>query len=464
MPCSVTALLAAMQTDPGSWLPYQQYYQQLYQRCVNQADTTTAETLYKTAILLSKQRQNLVITTEQSLSEAAQHLPTPLWRIEVLLYLARCYQLHPLNRRLLLIAGCCSALVSGVQTEPMAYPALAAARLLKLYPQATSVVNVLSGCYATERKRPQWQQTLLSLLLTQTEYLSGSSAWQLQLTTRLMLSQSDYELDILQQLLRQPAPEQLQQPDTFADLLQYSRVSELCHKDNKALELYLISNPEYAAPLLTLAGQLNRQQQSVQSARLAIGIIGRDALPAALAQAELYQYLCALNNPWHDVFSQFYNVLTQALQLFMPKVQSADSRILALCCCAPLWLNPLYQRTALICRGPGGYQSPFAPALHCQDKTYLPQLIELLQLYQMDNYTDAVIAWLQPVNCQQLTTEADNLQLAWHASLTLYCGAAEQLFRALLNNNVMHGKTAANVWLQQLAQRSQCYYPLQLKM
>ena len=453
-----------MQTDPGPW----QRYQQLYQHCVSQADTTaTAEALYKTAIRLSKQREALdTAVTYDGINQPIHQLPASLWRIEVLLYLAGCYQLQPINRRLLLLAGCCSALVSAVQTSPLPYPALTAARQLKALPQAASVVKVLSGCYATERKQPQWQQTLLSLLLTQSEYLSNRSEWQGQLATRLMLSQSDYELDILHQLLQQPVTELTPQPDTFAHLLQHSRFSELRHYDNKTLEHYLTTSPERSAPLLALASQLNRQQQSVHSVKLAIGIIGRDALPAALAQAELQHYLSALHHPWQDVFSQFCHVLAQALQLFMPKLQSTDSRLLALCCCAPLWLNPLYQRTALVNRTTAGYQSAFTPALNCQSETYLPQLIELLQLYQLEHYSAAVTAWLQPSTGQRLTAVAVNLQLAWHSSLVLYCAASAQSFNALLSKTATAGNTAvaADVWLQQLIQRSQCYYPISLKL
>lgn len=463
-PCSATVLLAVMLTDIRTW----QGYQQLYQHCVNHAaNITSAETLYKAAILLSKQREACDTTaTYDSISQPMPQLPLPLWRIEILLYLADCYQLHPLNRRLLLLAGCCSAIVSAKQTEPLPYPALTAARELKPLPQAASVVKVLGSCYATERKQPQWQQALLSLLLTQSEYLSNQDEWQTALATRLMLSQSDYELDILHQFLLQPAAELTQQPATFAHLIQSSRFSELRYYDNKALEHYLTTSAEHSAPILALASQLNRQQQDVQSVKLAIGIIGRDALPAALAQAELQYYLSALHHPWQGVFSQFCYVFEQALQLFMPQLQYTGSRLLALCCCAPLWLDPLYQRTPLVSRSGAGYQSAFTPTLHCQSETYLPQLIELLQLYQLDNYTAAITTWLQPNAGQRLTVVSLNLQLAWLSSLALYCAAPVQPVNVLLRKTAANNQatvTAEN-WLQQLAQRSQCYYPLQLKL
>lgn len=462
MQCSATALLAAMQTDTALW----QRYQQLYQHCVSLADTS-ADMLYKAAILLSKQREALVFPiTYDNLSQPIPQLPGNLWRIEVLVYLATCYQLQPVNRRLLLIAGCCSAIVSARQTEPLAYPALTAARQLKALPQAASLVKVLSGCYGAERKQPPWHQTLLSLLLTQSEYLSNHSELAVQLASRLMLSQSDYELAILSKLQQQPISDQPASEHAVAHLLQHSRFSELRYFDNKALEHYLTTSAERSAPILALASQLNRQQQSVQSVKLAIGIIGRDALPAALAQAELQHYLSVLNHPWQNVFSQFCHVLAQALQLFMPKLQSTDSRLLALCCCAPLWFNPVYQRSALVNRTSTGYQSAFNPTLDCTSKTYLAQLIELLQLYQLDHYTAAVMVWLQPVAGQRLTPVAVNLQLAWLGSLVLYCGTSGQAFNALLSKTSTADNTAvtAQEWLQQLLERSQCYYPINLNL
>lgn len=451
-----------MQTDAGSW----QRYQQLYQYGISQAGTS-AETLYKTAIWLSKQREALTSpVTYLSISQPIPGLPAPLWRIEVLLYLAHCYQLQPVNQRLLLVAGCCSAIVSARQTEPLLYPALSAAKQLKAHPRAASVVKLLSSSYAAERKQAPWQHTLLSLLLTQSEYFSNNKPWQAQLASRLMLSQSDYELDILSRLLHEPAAQQPAPSGSVACLLQHSHFGEVRYYDNRALEHYLATSTQRSAPLLALASQLNRQQQSVQSVKLAIGIIGRDALPAALAQAELQQYLNALHHPWQEVFNQFYQLLTQALQLFMPNLQSGEYRLLALCCCAPLWFNPLYQRSALVNRTAAGQQSAFSPALDCKSETYLKQLTDLLQLYQLEHYTAAVTAWLQPVTSQRLTAVTVNLQLAWHSSLVLYCAAPIHSFNTLLGKTATAGNTrvAAEAWLQQLLERSQCYCPISLNM
>lgn len=450
-----------MTTDP--W----QRYQQLYQSFAINADVSVpAERLLNIALQLSKQRQACAVSCYDNLHLTAQQLSTPLWRVEVLMYLADCYQLHPLNRHLLLLAGCCSALVSAVQTSPLLYPALSAAKQLKLLPRAAGVVQVLSGCYASERKHAHWLQNLLSLLLTQSKYLTNDCIWPAQLANRLMLSQSDYELQILNRLIKPQATEQPAPPQSFAHLQQHSCVAELRHYDNKALEHYLSAQPKRAVSILALASQLNRQQQNIQSVKLALGIIGWDTLPTALALAELEHYLNALHHPWQDVFSQFYHVLSQAMQMAMPQLQCVDSHLLALCCCAPLWLNPLYQRTPLVKRTAAGYYSAFTPAQTSKNDTYLPQVTELLQLYQLEHYTDAVTALLTPRVGQRINTVGLQLQLAWHSTLVLYCAMSVKPVETLLHKTGATGnaKLTTETWLQQLAQRSQCYYPICFKL
>ncbi|MBZ9612866.1 hypothetical protein [Rheinheimera maricola] len=470
-----------MTTEQNTW----PHYLSLYQDSVAELTVApTAARLFKVAVNLTKQRLALAqSTTLATLTDCTTPLPAAVWQTELLLYYADFYSLSMPNRQPLLLAGWCSALfapahsLTAGQTKVPRAMLLASAQYLASYPAAQSISRLLGRSYPAERKLPMWRQDLLSLLLTEVDYLRQANAGKLQqqLAQRLMFSSSEYELALLRPLLQQPEPQWFtaNQPDNLAStvieqLIQQSTYQQLSLADNRTVEQKLSKHPETASTVLAIASKLNRQHQHVDSIRLALGIIGRDNLSAVLAHAELNSYLSGLRHPWQQVFSQFGACLAQALLLSLPQPISAITcQLLASCIIAPLWQDDTYPRSALISQRPKQFIFRFTPQTTLQSSACLAQIIALLQLYQLPQYLDAVCQWHQHIEQQTsaaLTPPSEALHRAWHCSLLLFCDPASTTSASLqpqTNNSIALDNS---VLLQQLAELSQCHIPLQLSL
>ena len=450
----------------------------MHQLCSAGLQTTaTAEAIFNAAIKLTKQRLALRQTARTTLlTDSAVPLPASVWQTELLLYYAGFYSLSRINRQLLLVAGWCAALFTDCHSTVQRAVALATAKHLSSCPAARKIAQLLSHCYPAERQQPMWRQDLLSLLLTQADYLRYANGAQLQshLAQRLMQSNSEYELALLRALLQQlqqsvSQPFGLHPPAATTDsvmqqLIQQSRYHELSLADNRSIEQTLAQQPENAATVLAIASTLNRQQQQVGSIRLAIGLIGRDNLAIALAQAELTGYLRRLRHPWQQVFEQFGNCLAQALQLsFSGQHSAATCQLLASCLTAPLWQADAYLRSALTRQTQGCYSFRFEPLTTIQTASYLPQVSALIRLYKLQPYHNAVALWHQHVcgQTEPLDALSGELQRAWRTSLQLFCGIAPATSSQSAQANAAADH---NALLLALTELSGCYIPLNLTL
>lgn len=468
-----------MTIENNSW----HHYLSLHQRCSAGLQTAlTAEALFNAAITLTKHRlAQHHAPTISALTANTTQLSASVWQTELLLYYADYYSLCRINRQLLLVAGWCSALFTDCQNTAQRAAALATAKYLSSCPAAQKISRLLSHCYPAERKQPIWRQDLLSLLLTEADYLRNASGGQLhpKLAQRLMHSNNEYELALLRSLLQHTELQQsefqlsdLHQPEINADsvirqLIKQSRYHELSQADNRRIEQTLAQHPENAATVLAIASALNRQQQQVDSIRLAISLLGRDNLTVVLAQAELNGYLRSLRHPWQQLFEQFSGCLAQALLLSLNDQHSAAScQLLASCLVAPLWQADIYPRSALTHQTQSSFTFRFNPLHTIQTASYLSQVSALLRLYRLQPYHTAVGLWHQHVCGQsdQLDSLSIALQQAWTISLQLFCGsapAATALQRSAPSNLAAPDNRDL---LLQLAELSGCYIPLNLTL
>jgi hypothetical protein len=456
-----------------------QAYQRLLQRSIAYLATCDdINKLLKLCQQLTVQRLALPDDNAEILPHYAE-LPLAVRQVEVLIVLCNHYRWPQKVRRLLLLAGFSSALgqampLSNQWPKLQRYPALLVARMLHSCGNSSAVQAILAASYPTERHIAPWQQNALSLVLTQAEYLCvsgfGSEATTLaqHIGNRIAVSKSEHELKLLRSLLsaiKQPAAER---GENRAELLCNASFNLLCDADNRQLERYLLQTPALATPILALASALNRQQQQVNDIRLALSLLGQAQIPHVLAEAELQCRLLQMPHPLSALYQQFSLCLAHALRLLLPNDLSApQSRTLALCLCAPLWLNDNSMASGLLKRTSNGWYS--ALDFSCYHQSNSAQLLnDLLLHYHLPNWQRAVLGWQQ--NLQHNILSPDNstlaLQLAWCSTLALLTNHSAQSLSQLVSQAQrqqlpVHDSSA---WLAELAFQSQCYYPLELTL
>lgn len=464
-----------MQINDADWQAYQRVLQRSLAYLTGCNDINA---LLKICQQLTAQRLTLPDNNIDILAYYAE-LPPAVRQTELLLLFSHFYGWSDKVKSLMMLACFCSALA---QTTPLApqwpklqrYPALLAARMLQGSGISVTVQSILAGAYPTERHIPAWQQNALSLILTQTEYLTvlpaGAEAISpaQQIGYRIAVTQSDYELKLLQCLLQELCQPMADRDSQTHLLLHQPQFATLSDSDNRQLEAYLRQEPEMAEAVLALASASNRQQQTITDVRLALSLLGQAQIPALLAQAELQSRLLQLNHPLTALYKQFSLVLAQALRLLLPNHFTApSSQTLAQCLTAPLWLNDNSLTSGLVKRAVNGWQS--ALDIRCYHSAASSHLLnELLPRYQLTDWQLPAQRWLQ--NLQQDALPADNLtlilQLAWHSSLILMAPYSESSLLPLLSLAQRQRliTTDSTQWLTQLATQSHCYYPLQLTL
>ncbi|MDP5141781.1 hypothetical protein ORJ00_03370 [Rheinheimera baltica] len=405
-------------------------------------------------------------------------LPSTVLQLELLLLLCQHYRWPDDSIQLVLQAGFCSVLATTmpqVRQWPklQRYPALAAARLLQGANNSTALHRVLAGCYPTERNIAPWQQQPLSLLLTEVEYLTRPnlhpSLLLQHIGQRISQTKSEYEISLLRHILTMFCHSQtpLSVNTDRSDLITNSRFRQLYQANTGQLVEYLSQSSELAAPLLALASQLNRQQQQIHDIRLALNLIGSEQVPYVLAESELHSSMAQLHHPKHALLHQFSACLGHTINKLLPG--RARSRALALCLCAPLWLEPHSYNNSLLQRCTQGVRPALDFSCYNNSST-LSFLLALLDHYHLNEWIEPVRLWLQSLQ-QNIPTAGDinvlTLQLAWHSNLVLFANLnAQPLIRCLQHakqKNISDTGSPAN-WLMQLATDSQCYFPLALTL
>ena len=465
-----------MPTESQSW----QQYQQLGQRAISQLQGCTDNAqLASQLLVVSQQLSKYSASITQPLPELWQspNLDPLLKQTALLLTLCRHYQWPAKIQQLLLVASCSAALSSALpqaKTWPKLqhYPALLAARLLQ--GSHNQLSTLLAACYPTERHIPFWQQQPLSVVLTLIEVLSQSNALCSNLLqaigTRIAVSRSDYELNILRRLLDIAANSTAAKSNTdiIANLIATSDFHLLCQAPQRQLEHYLAQSDQLAGPILQLATSLNRQQQNVTELRLALSLLGQDRIPYLLAHAQLHQALLQCHHPRQALLEHVSATFAQALMLLQQDtLPDAAARALALCLCAPLWLHDASWLTGMLERTNHGWRSvldnaPFRRA------DALPTVHALLKHFNMSQWQSAATDWLSSIQSGNAirTRQALVLELAWHSTAALLGNAPQPKLASLLalaqQQQLLPG--GHDSWLAQLAADCHCSYPLQLTL
>lgn len=414
-----------MQTDTVSIAqlitPWQQARSQLQQ----QPDSKLLAILSQQ---LCQQRLRSAAATQSQLTDCSA-MPDALWRSELLLSLCRWLSWPSAAVQLLLSASYYSGLsdlLPEAKSQPklQPYPPLLSAKLLQaVIPPA--LLQLLGGCYATERKIVYWRQQALSALLTLVTRLNTpapDNSFSMQLANRITRSRCEHELALLRKMIQWLKQPQLSPRITAATLVNDAAYQQLRHSSNKALTTTLSSTPAWREPVLQLATELNRQQQQITDLPLAVNLIGRDLLDTVLIDAELNNQLSLLHHPQQAMLQQLTTGFACSLHLLTNGALSvAKSRALARCLCAPLWFDSSGYRLSPLRQDRPGYAA--LPDFGLYQKAAASTLLrKLLQQYQL---TD----WLAPTQkllliLQKQPTQCDNaaltLLIAWYSCQAIY--------------------------------------------
>lgn len=377
---------------------------------------------------LCQQRLHAALATQSQLTDCSA-LPDALWRSELLLSVCSWLNWPRGAVQLLLNASYYSGLsdlLPEAKTQPklQAYPPLLSAKLLQAVMPPT-LLQLLRGCYATERKIVYWRQQALSSLLTLVTRLNTPTAdnsFSTQLANRITRSRCEHELALLRKIIQWLKQPQLSPRITAATLVNNSAYQQLRHSNNKVLAATLSSTPAWREPVLQLASELNRQQQLISDLPLAVNLIGRDLLDTVLIDAELNNQLSLLHHPQQAMLQQLTTGFACSLHLLTNGAMSvAKSRALARCLCAPLWFDSSGFRLSPLGQDRPGYAA--LPDFSLYQKAAASALIcKLLQQYQL---TD----WLAPTQkllliLQKQPTQCDNatltLLIAWYSCQAIY--------------------------------------------
>ena len=398
-------------------------------------------------------------------------LPAAIKQTEILWLLASQKQWPAKIKQRLMHAGFCAALARLSSTAAQwpklqAYPALLAAKLLATHAAAKPVLLMLNACYSTERNLPDWRQSAPSVLLTVSDYLAHPErSISENIGRRISQSRSEYELNLLRQLIIMSTQHSIAQPehDIVSQLLTHSRFHQLLNTDVRQQTKHLQQAPALSQPILQLASKLNRQQQKVTELRLALNLLGRDRLPGILAEAELNFVLTLYSHPLQLIFQQFINNFATALQLLQPTfVADTCYRALAMCIFAPLWQHPQ------LWFYPPSNVSAICNQLFDTISSNCDTSFALLQHYQLDESFSALEQWFtiaaSPGQLSPKHTAA--LQLAFYSSLLLLSGTKQPQASTAFTTAQQLGmlKSSEHDWLLQLAASSHCYCPLELTL
>lgn len=476
-----------------AWQHYTQLHQQLL--ATLKAGNSTAP-LYQFAQQLTAARLALTEPAAAVLQHKLALAPA-LVNAEILYCWGKSLQWPQAIITLLLEASFCSSfhaeLAAQAKLAMPKQPALACAKAHQ-HSLPRTILMILSFCYAPERRLATTRQQPLSALLTLAEQLTAAQPAREKTTPatlisfaklrqhiaiRIMTSRSEHELNLLailanniSQPLSLPSA-----PDPVAALLaKQSVIAQLPLEDYSQLEHYLLQHPVMAAWVMQRASQLNRQQQDITQVKLAISLLGSNALPVILASAELQQQLARLNVPNHDLLQQFTQCFAVALSLLFSAELTIDkAQLLAYCLCAPLWLNADNYLLALVKNQPPPGRLNLALTSLINSSDYLPQLHLLLQRYQLDAWQNTAAELIHYLTRQptKLTLPSLSLLTAWQAAVATLTNTTQteaslaslqQLLNRLQELAAANFSYQAHELCQAIASKSACYCPIQLNL
>lgn len=444
------------------------HWQQARSQLQHQADSGQ---LLQLSRQLSQYRLGQVATEPTALTLNSV-LPDALWRSELLLSLSTWLNWPHATVQLLLNASyCCglSDILSDTQSHPrlQPYPPLLSAKLLRTSAPA-ALLQVLDGCYATERKIPYWRQSAASLLLTLVMRFSTPNAdnsFTTQLGRRIMLSRCEHELALLRTLVLWHRQTALQPPQSAATLFNHSDYQQLRHSSNKQLAACLSTTAAMREPVLKLATELNRQQQPITDVSLAVNLIGRDLLDNVLIDAELSNVLSQLHHPQHAMLQQLTAAFACSLHLqSQDNLTMAKCRALARCLCAPLWFDSSGYRSGLLRPA----NTPLPDFRLYQQAAASALISKLLQQYQLTDWLAAAQQMLSALQQQSAPHDetARMLLIAWHSCQAVFNSDAAPHLTAVLQQQTGNTVNSSDpqLWLTTVAGQANCQCPLLLTL
>lgn len=408
---------------------------------------------------------------------AQTELPVALWRAELIFSFVSWLNWPKPVLQLLLSASYCCGLADNLLNHMnssgdsslsrlKAYPALLCARLLQKA-QTHPIQQLLAGCYSSERKIPYWQQQPISVLLTLFDKLAPQTAdnrFDKQLGQRILHCRCEHEMALLRTMLTWWHQSEATNPVNADSLLTNSDYLQLKNSNNKAVAVTLNTSDALRNPVLQLATELNRQQQSIRSVALAINLIGRGQLDHVLTDALLNQQLSQLHHPQHQALQQLTNAFASSLNLLAPNsTGKAKSRALARCILAPLWFDTHGYRLSMLRRQ---RENSTALAVFNIYKQPAAAILtgKLLQLYQLSQWHQPLQHVLTEAECPVTNDDSDTrlLLVAWFSCQAIFTAKIPAALQTLLQHYPAHNN--AGQWLQHVASDANCQSPLLLTM
>ena len=458
-----------MQVESSAWQVYQEQVTNSLKRIQHSDTADAANLLLNLALQLTNLRCSINQTNIDIWHQA--ELPAAIKQTEILWLLASQKQWPARITQRLVLAGFCAALarLSPAATQwpkLQPYPALLAAKLLSANVAAKPALLMLNAYYSAERNLPDWRQTAPGVTLTVSDYLAHPAGSIIEnIGRRISQSRSEYELNLLRQLIILSTQPSIKQPedDIVSQVLKHSRFHQLLNADVRQQTQHLQQAPALSQPILQLASKLNRQQQLVTELRLALNLLGRDRLPGILAEAELSFVLALYSHPLQLVFQQIISNFATALQLLQPTLLAETCyKALAMCIFAPLWQHQ-----------PSWFYPASNISVICNQvfdtiSSNRDSIFALLQHFQLSDITPALEQWFTDSEAHQRQTSTHRvaLQLALHSSLELLSGNAQPLAAKALASAQQLGlvNCSERDWMQQLAAHCHSYCPLELTL
>ena len=243
---------------------------------------------------------------------------------------------------------------------------------------------------------------------------------------------------------------------------------------------FLQSHPAFCRLLCQAASQLSRQESQITDVRHALALIGTEQLPLLLRQSWLAQQITLCAQPWRDWFKQLEHVLQQALALLAQQTKTLDlsvaqTRVLAGCISLQLQQHDELRHQPLW-RESRPTQSLVSECrkLLWQQPDCLQQIAQLLAATGFGLlWQDAVLQFRHHVGMQADYSQQQSAQLfiqfGWTLTELYFFGSTttpaqlESLYK-----NARHALDLPAIplseWLEQLAQASHAYWPIQPKL
>mgnify|MGYP000214949273 CR=1 FL=1 len=243
---------------------------------------------------------------------------------------------------------------------------------------------------------------------------------------------------------------------------------------------WLEQHPQLSTHLLIQAGKRTRQSLQIESLSHAVALIGADQLPQILRQGWLQQQSQLCRQPYQVWFTQLENCLAHAWRLLAEHTHTVglsaiDAELLAGCFILPLQqdercrylpLQPATGKPSSLTHF--SYQSCWQMTDYPRQVSQIVAAVNLPMMWQ-----DGALYYRELVEIQNNYTQQQCarllIALGWMMTAAVFYGVDPHA--AVTENTFKNARHALDLplmpwseWLEQLSERSGCYYPLQPEM